>query len=308
MPAVVTVGNFDGVHLGHQALVSRAHTEAEGRGAEVAAMFFDPHPSAFFRPDAVAPQLTTIERRTALLRAAGADRVDVRTFDGAFAGQSARAFATDVLHRDHDAVGVVVGPDFRFGKGREGDVETLRTLGAELGFEVHEVGPAPHAGAVVSSPRIRRALAAGDVDDARALLGRFHDLEGEVVLGDQRGRTIGFPTANLAIAPELAIPADGVYAVFAAVAGQRLSGVANIGVRPTFAAGRSVEVHLFDFEGDLYGQQLPVAFVSRIREERRFDGFEALVAQIGRDADEARVRLGAVAETMKEASGGDRPW
>ena len=308
MSAVVTVGNFDGVHLGHQALVSRAREEAHAVGAETTAMFFDPHPAALFRPEAMPSLLTTRARRRSLLHSAGATRVDVRAFDAAFARQTPREFAAEVLRRDAEAVGVVVGPDFRFGQGREGDLTSLRALGDELGFAVHEVAPVEHGGAVVSSTRIRERLSEGDVEGARTLLARFHDLEGEVVLGDQRGRTIGFPTANLAIAAELATPADGVYAVFAAVDGRRVHGVANVGVRPTFGAGRSVEVHLFDFEGDLYGHTLPVAFVARLREERRFDGVDALVAQIGRDAAEARVRLAAVAPSMNQGSGGDRPW
>ena len=299
MGSVVTVGNFDGVHLGHRALVAKAREVADARSLSATAMFFDPHPTAFFRPEEMVPLLTTIERRRELLLAAGVDRVDVRTFDRSFASQSARAFAEAVLVGGANAAAVVVGPDFRFGRNREGDLPGLERLGAELGFETFVVPPVERDGEVVSSTRIRGLLDQGDVVGARELLGRFHDVTAEVVHGDHRGRTIGFPTANLAMPEGIAVPGDGVYAVVARVGGETELGVANVGVRPTFDAGRSVEVHLLDFEGDLYGTELPVAFVARIRGEQKFDGVEALVAQIGRDVDEARGRLATVLDAKE---------
>ncbi len=188
---------------------------------------------------------------------------------------------------------MIVGPDFRFGKGRGGTVEGLRELGLELDFEVHAMDAVSGPGGVFSSTRIRDALARGDVSAAGAMLARVHDVEGVVVHGDHRGRTIGFPTANLD--PGVTqLPADGVYAVVARRLdreGDLWRGVANLGVRPTFAAGRSVEVHLFDYDGDLYGARLRVGFAERVRSERRFDGVEALVAQIGADAESARRML-----------------
>jgi riboflavin kinase/FMN adenylyltransferase len=301
MRSVVTIGNFDGVHLGHRALLSKARAIADAEGLRVRAMFFDPHPAAFFRPDSRPPLLTPLPRRKALLLGAGADEVDIRTFDTRFAEQSAEAFATDVLAADAKAAAVVVGSDFRFGKDREGDLPTLERLGEAHGFAVHVVAPVEHDGAVVSSTRIRRRLAEGDVAGARALLGRYHDVRSEVIHGDHRGRTIGFPTANLALPEKLALPSDGVYAVIASVDGAKVGGVANIGVRPTFDAGRSVEVHLLDWEGDLYGRSLPVAFVARIRGEKKFDGVEALVEQIGRDAAGGRGRLADVLHTDGDA-------
>ena len=301
MRSVVTIGNFDGVHLGHRALVTAARSLANAESLQVRAMFFDPHPTAFFRPDRRPPLLTPLPRRKALLLGAGADEVDIRTFDEAFAEQSAAAFATAVLAADANAAAVVVGPNFRFGKDREGDLPTLEALGEELGFRVHVVAPVEREGEIVSSTRIRGRLAEGDVTGARALLGRYHDVVSEVVHGDHRGRTIGFPTANLAIAKKLAVPKDGVYACVASVDGVHVPAVANIGVRPTFGAGRSVEVHLLDWEGDLYGRALPVAFIARIRGEVKFDGVDALVEQIGRDVTNARGRLASVLETDASA-------
>lgn len=306
MQSVVTIGNFDGVHLGHRALIAKARAIGDAEGLRVRAMFFDPHPAAFFRPESRPPLLTPLPRRKALLLGAGADEVDIRTFDAAFAEQSAEAFATDVLAHDARAAAVVVGPDFRFGKDREGDLPALERLGESLGFEVHVVPPVTHEGAVVSSTRIRERLAAGDVTGARALLGRYHDVQSEVVHGDHRGRTIGFPTANLALPEKLALPSDGVYAVVAEVDGAKVGGVANIGVRPTFDAGRSVEVHLLDWEGDLYGRPLPVAFIGRIRGEVKFEGVDALVEQIGRDVTDGRGRLVDVLDTDADAVLPDR--
>lgn len=291
MPSVLTPGNFDGVHLGHQALVRAVCEGARARGAEARAMFFDPHPTAFFTPEAAPSQLTNVARRTELLRRVGIERVDVRRFDEDFAAQSPVAFVRDVLVRDHAVCELVVGPDFRFGRDRAGDLASLRALGRDHGFEVTVVDPVVVEGDVVSSTRIRGALAEGEVALAATLLGRFHDVDGVVVEGDRRGRTLGFPTANLRV--EMALPADGVYAVACRVEGGNapLLGVANLGVRPTFGAGRSVEVHLLDFAGDLYGHTLRIAFVARLRGEVRFDGIDALVAQLGRDVVAGREAL-----------------
>jgi len=289
MPAhvavVVTIGNFDGVHLGHRALVHTARERADASGADAVAMFFDPHPAAFFRPETAPLLLTTTARRAELLRDAGVDRVDVRTFDEAFSSLDAGAFA-DLL-AELETVAVVVGPDFHFGSGRSGNVTSLRELGEARGFEVLVEEPVTFEGELVSSTRTRRCLEWGDVTSAARLLTRPHDVDGRVVKGDQRGRTIGFPTANLDCDPVL-LPADGVYAVRAAIDGRVVGGVANLGVRPTFEAGRSVEVHFLDFEGDLYERTLRVAFVARVRPEKRFDGADALVAQIREDVEEAR--------------------
>ena len=300
--SVVSPGNHDGVHLGHRALLDAARDlagdlagdDVGDGGPAVTALTFDPHPAQVLAPDRAPPLLTTLERRRVLLKAFGADAVETLRFDRALAEESPETFVTTVLVERLGARGVVVGPDFRFGKGRGGDVETLRALGRVHGFEVREVDPVRIDGAVVSSTRVRAALALGDVEGAARLLGRVHDVGGEVIHGDHRGRTIGFPTANLRCEPVL-LPSDGVYAVVAreASTGALLRGVANLGVRPTMDAGRSVEAHFFDFAGDLYAQSLRLGFVARLRGERKFDGLDALKAQIARDAADARASLDA---------------
>jgi len=292
--AVIVPGNHDGVHLGHQALLARGRDRAERQGASTVALFFDPHPAAVLAPDRAPPALTTPERREELLLSLGADAVHRQAFDVGFAAQSPEEFVERVLVRELSAVSVVVGPDFRFGKGRAGDFDTLRALGRDHGFDVTRVAPIELEGERVSSTRIRTRLAEGDVEMATRLLGRVPDVAGTVVPGDQRGRTIGFPTANLDC-EAVVLPADGVYAVVARLEGGEglVHGVANLGVRPTFAAGRSVEVHLFDFDQDVYDRTMRVGFVARLRGEQKFDGLDALVAQIEKDAALARERLTA---------------
>jgi riboflavin kinase/FMN adenylyltransferase len=285
--SVVTPGNHDGVHLGHRALLAAARAMADREGLEVVAMTFDPHPATVLAPERAPALLTTIERRRELLAGAGADRVDVVRFDRTFASLSAEEFVEARLAGALRARGVVVGPDFRFGRGRAGDTETLRVLGRAHGFEVITVEPVLLDGEVVSSTRVRAMLAEGDVRAAARLLGRMHDVDGLVVRGDGRGRSIGVPTANLDCDPVL-LPKDGVYAVVVKVGSDLLPGVANLGVRPTFAAGRSVEVHLLDVDRDLYDARVRVAFAERLRGEQRFDGVEALKAQIARDVSAAR--------------------
>lgn len=293
----MTLGNHDGVHLGHRALLAAARERAGREGLTVTAVTFDPHPSMVLAPDRAPPLLTTMARRRELLLALGADEVTVLRFDRELASTSPEAFAEEVLVGRLAAESVVVGPDFRFGRGRAGDVAALGALGAAHGFDVITVPPVTLDGEAVSSTRVRAALARGEVRDAARLLGRVHDVDGSVVRGDGRGRSIGVPTANLDCDPIL-LPADGVYAVVVRVHGERelLRGVANLGVRPTFAAGRSVEVHLFDVDRDLYDARVRVGFVERLRAEQRFDGVEALKAQIARDAERARASLAALCE------------
>ncbi|MFO0684859.1 MAG: bifunctional riboflavin kinase/FAD synthetase [Sandaracinus sp.] len=299
---VVVPGNHDGVHLGHQALLARARELAAPRGSEVVALTFDPHPMATVAPERAPIPLTTIARRTELLLAAGADRVAVARFDAAYAAQTAEQWIDDELSTRLGARAVVVGVDFRFGKGRGGDVEGLRAMGQRRGIEVDALGEVTLAGGDerVSSTAIRKALAAGDVAHAAALLTRPHAVDGTVVEGNKRGRTIGYPTANLAPDPVL-LPSDGVYAVRVRTAeGAWHDGMANLGTRPTFAAGRSLEAHLFDFAGDLYGARVRLAFVDRIRAEKKFDGVESLVAQIREDEKTARALC---ARTRRGAEG-----
>lgn len=292
--SIVAPGNYDGAHRGHRALLDAARALGDRDGSPVVVLTFDPHPATVLAPARAPALLTTIERRVELLTAFGADAVEVLRFDHELAAEEPEDFVRRVLVEHLNARAVVIGPDFRFGRGASGDVTLLRTLGGGLGFSVHAHGPLEHDGAVISSTRVRRAIAAGAVEEACALLGRAHDVSGTVIRGDQRGRTIGVPTANLDPEPVL-LPADGVYAVLAKIVGEDelLRGVANLGVRPTVGAGRSFEVHLFDFARDVYDRRVRISFVARLREERRFDGLDALKAQIKEDIRAAKVQLEA---------------
>jgi riboflavin kinase/FMN adenylyltransferase len=296
-PSVIAPGNHDGVHLGHQALVRSAVAHARRSSLSAVALTFHPHPAAVLSPDAAPTPLTTIERRSELLRAAGADEVLVQPFTSEFANLSPDEFLT--AFRERGVRGFVVGPDFRFGHGRAGDVALLQARGRELGFDVLVEPPVLLDGARVSSSGIRQFIASGEMDRATAWLGHVYDLSGRVISGDRRGRTLGFPTANLETDPVL-LPVDGVYAVVARVLDRQpetlLFGVANLGTRPTFAAGPLVEVHLFDFAGDLYGAQLRVGFVRRIRSAQRFPSADALRQQIALDCEAARATLAATKE------------
>lgn len=282
----VVPGNFDGVHAGHRQLIADAMT----LGMPTVALTFDPHPVRHFRPERALPEITSLDRRVELLLKAGAKTVAVANFDDGFAAQSPAEFAAAVFREALGAAHVVVGADFRFGHKREGDLATLRALGATLGFRVDVEAPVFFGERVVSSTWVREAIAAGDIDVATRLLGRPHDVEGVVVHGEARGRTIGFPTANLNVERGL-LPAHGVYAIVARDLDdprrRLLRGVANLGVRPTFAAGFSLEAHFADFDGDLYGKRLRVAFGARLRGERKFDGIDALKAQIAADVRDA---------------------
>lgn len=295
-PAVVTPGNYDGVHLGHRALVATARDVARQSSdpLRVVVLTFDPHPLHFVAPERAPPLLTSVERRIELLGAAGADEVVVQAFDRPFSLLSPEAFVDQILRSRLDARAVVIGPDFRFGAQRAGDVALLERFGARHGLRVVTVPPVTLDGEVVSSSHVRAALVRGEVERAARMLTRVHDLTRRVVRGQQRGRTLGFPTANLELAGLLA-PADGVYAVSVRVldgepsfAATRQIGVANLGVRPTVHGGRSMEVHLLNFDGDLYGRSLRIGFVARLRAEQKFPDLAALRAQIARDVEAGR--------------------
>ncbi len=294
-PSVVTPGNHDGVHLGHRALIDAAKKTADANGWRTLGMFFDPHPTAVLAPERAPVLITSIERRIEIMKGAGCDDVLVLPFDDEFSRMSPDEFVRRVLLDACHARGVVVGPDFHFGHKRSGNIDTLRGWSDRGSFSVELVQPVMHGGEAVSSTRIRRVLRDdGNVEDAAVMMTRLHEVSGEIVRGDQRGRTIGFPTANLEV-ESLQLPKDGVYAVVARVlddpGAPLLPGVANLGNRPTFGAGRSVEVHLFDFDGDLYGKRMRIGFASRIRGEAKFDGLEALRQQIDRDCDAAKNAL-----------------
>ncbi|WP_142847902.1 bifunctional riboflavin kinase/FAD synthetase [Telmatospirillum sp. J64-1] len=296
---VVALGNFDGVHCGHQAVIGRALAVAADLGVPSGVMTFEPHPRAFFNPALANFRLSPFRIKARLIEALGVESLFMQHFDSAFAALTAERFVEEVLVAGLGVRHVVVGYDYVFGKGRQGDPQLLRDMAVRHGFGVDTVEPVRGEGGVVySSTRIREHLAAGRPGEASRLLGRYWEIEGRVEHGDARGRTIGFPTANLHLG-EYLHPARGVYAVRAGVdrGGETLwmNGVANFGRRPTFDKTEALlEVHLLDYSGDLYGQHLRVALVDFLRPERKFDGIDALKAQINQDAADARRVLEAM--------------
>lgn len=284
----VTVGNFDGVHLGHRALLAAVRRHARAAGGPAVAVTFDPPPVALLNPVALQAPLTTVADRADWLHAAGADHVVVLTTDPGLLALCPEAFFEDVVVRLFRARAVVEGFNFRFGRGRAGDAAALRQLSAAHGLTFEEVHPHLGDGEPVSSSRIRAALTAGDVTAAAQMLGRPYAVAGVVQAGAKRGRTLGFPTANVGRIPTL-IPKDGVYAVTATADGRTFRGAANVGPAPTFGVvAATLEVHLIDFDGDLYGTELRVAFVRRLRDTRAFPGVAELVEQLRRDVAAAR--------------------
>lgn len=293
-PLAVAVGNFDGVHIGHQALLREARARAERHGARAAILTFTPHPARLFAPAKAPPLIMPLARRLELCAEAGIELAIVEAFTREFAATPADAFVRDVLGRDLGARDVVVGYDFSFGRGRAGDAGLLAQLGANLGIDVAVIRPVAIGDTSCSSTRIRELVAAGDTVGAARLLGRPFELEGPVVRGAGRGRGLGFPTANIAAEGELR-PALGIYAGRARVldgplAGQVHAAALSVGRNPTFtsAVDVSVEAYLLDFEGDLYDRRLRVEVGERLRDELKFDSVAALVARIERDV--ARVR------------------
>jgi riboflavin kinase/FMN adenylyltransferase len=289
---IVALGNFDGFHKGHQAVVGRAvaRARAEGRPALVAT--FDPHPVRHFRPDAPPFRLTSLDQRQRLFAAAGADAMIVFGFDGELAGTTAQDFVSRRLLGLIGAAGVVTGEDFTFGRGRGGNVDVLAQLGGMLGFSVDAVGPVEEAGEPISSSRIRDALKAGNCEAAARLLTRPFAIEGVVEHGDKRGRTLGYPTANLTLGSYLR-PRFGIYAVRGRLpGGEVVPGAASLGIRPTFDPPKELlEPYFLDFSGDLYGETIEVELVSFLRPEAKFESMEALQAQMAADCDQARLLL-----------------
>ena len=291
-PSVVTIGAFDGVHRGHQTLVRRAVDAARSRGVRSVAMTFDPHPAAVVRPGSEPPFLQTLADRVARLHDGGVDEVVVLRFTRELAALEPQAFLEEVLVGRLAPVKVVVGTNFRFGHRAAGDVVVLAEGGELHGYEVEAVTLLELDGEPISSTSVRDRLAAGDVAWSTRALGRPHEVVGEVVAGDGRGRTIGVPTANVAVPPGLLVPGNGVYAGHARQGERRWPCVTNVGTRPTFdGTGVTVETHLLDAEVELYGQPLAVSFEHRLRGEQKFDGPDELVAQITRDLDTAQALL-----------------
>jgi riboflavin kinase / FMN adenylyltransferase len=290
MNHVVALGNFDGVHLGHQAVVRRAVEEGRRRGTKVVAATFDPHPRVVLAPGSEPGLLTTLEMRREALLGYGVDEVWAIRFDEELSRKSPEEFVCDVLVGEIGASAVVVGENFRFGHRAAGDFRELERLMRGFGGEAYAVPVRSGDGeAPISSTRIRRLVGEGEVAEAARLLGRPYVLRGEVVVGDKRGKTIGFPTANVLADPALVVPARGVYAGFVRVGKDTYAACTNIGVAPTFERRESrVEAYLLGFEGDIYGREVDVSFLERIREEKRFSGVEELKRQISSDVEAAR--------------------
>jgi len=283
----LTVGSFDGLHRGHRRILEELRRQAKAHNSSSTVVTFDPHSQLVInRPGKPAIQiLTTIEEKQTLLHAAGIDRIVVIPFTREFSRTSSERFVRDILYQTIGMQGIIIGHDHGFGKNREGDVATLMCLGRELGFTVDEVPPLENDGVLISSTAIRRRLLEGDIEQANRWLGMAYRLTAEVVPGAGRGHVMNFPTANLEpVNRHKLIPAHGVYAVKATCGDQEYEGMMNIGVRPTFAGtSRTLEVHLFDCDRDLYGELLEVQFLSRIRSERKFESVEALTAQLHQD-------------------------
>ena len=286
---IVALGNFDGFHPGHQAVVGRAVALAKAQGSPAIVATFDPHPVRWFKPDVPPFRLTSLDQREQLFAEAGADAMLVFRFGGELAGVSAEDFITDRLIARAGAAGVVTGEDFTFGKGRGGNTSVLAELGSAHGLIVETVGPVDEGGETISSSRIRNALQAGDCATATRLMTRPYAIQGIVQHGDKVGRTIGYPTANIDMRDYLR-PRYGIYAVRGRLAdGRVLDGAANLGVRPTFDPPEELlEPYFFDFSDDLYGQQIVVELHAFIRPEAKFDDLEALTAQMERDCGVAR--------------------
>lgn len=293
--AVVTVGTFDGVHRGHIEVLNRLAAAAAERHALSVLVTFDPHPLRIVRPEAAPPLLTTPAEKIEILAQTPVDRVAFLHFTPVLAAYEPREFVEHILIRRLDMRHLVIGYDHGFGRGRSGDVEMLKRIAAEAGFGIEVVAAVESDGETVSSSRIRRLLQQGDVHEAGLALGRHYSLTGTVVRGEGKGRKLGFPTANLGLdhADKL-VPHEGIYAVRAALRDRFVDGVLHLGPRPTFAGlPPSIELHLFDFDADIYGDRVVVRFVDRIRDIARFDSVDALVHAMERDCSEARRILAA---------------
>lgn len=290
-PGVVTLGSFDGVHRGHQYLIDSVIAAAQARGANSIVVTLNPHPRQVLRPDAPVTLISTLDERLNLLSKLGLDYVVVFPFSIEASKIRARDFAKLLVDHLHMAE-LHCGPNFALGYKREGDIPYLRALGEEMGFTVAVVEPREFREGIISSSRVRTLVSEGDVNTATSMLGRYPALHGVVVHGDHRGRTLGFPTANLNVPEGKLVPANGIYAVRVRLRDEWLNGAANIGVRPQFGGGpRLVEVYILDFDRDIYGQEIEVHFVERLRDEMKFESVQALVAQMGRDVEKARAIL-----------------
>ena len=288
-PTVLTLGVFDGLHLGHQEIMRKVVERAKAVEATATAVTFDPHPRGVLHPDSAPPLLQTLDQRLANLEVLGIEQTIVIPFTREFSGQPAENFLSEVIHDRLHAKEVYLGKGFAFGKDRGGNIELLRSMSEKLGFVADEVDEIRLRGMRISSSKIRKLLAEGYVNLARRMLGRPYGVEGVIIRGNRRGHTIGFPTANLKPHNRV-IPRYGVYATATLIDGTWRKSITNIGVRPTFEseADPSIETYVFDYDGDLYGDVLRVRFLHRIRDERKFKGIDELQAQIEKDSRRAR--------------------
>lgn len=289
---VATIGNFDGHHLGHRALLQTVVETARKAQGTALVLTFEPHPVKILAPHVDLKFLTTVEEKLAHFETAGIDEVVFLEFTPTFAAMSPDQFAEDILHRSLTLAELFVGNHFAFGKGRTGRIDDLVRFGKQYGFRVHPVTPVVMEGDVVSSSRIRRLILEGKMEQATVLLGRVYGIRGAVVHGVQQGQAMGWPTANLRIPADRVVPPDGVYAARAVYGGQTFDAIAYIGTRPTFEAGeRLIEVNLLDQTSDLYGQEIIVQFVARVRGDHVFTSADELSKQIARDVEQARISL-----------------
>jgi riboflavin kinase / FMN adenylyltransferase len=296
---VATIGNFDGHHLGHRALLKTVVETARKAQGTALVLTFDPHPVKILAPHVDLRFLTSPEEKLAHFNAAGIDEVVFLGFTPAFAAMSPDQFAEDVLHRSLGLSELFVGNHFAFGKGRAGRIDDLVRLGGQHGFHVHPVTPVKYEGDVVSSTRIRQLIQEGNMERAATLLGRVYGIRGTVVHGTQQGQAMGWPTANLRIPADRVMPPDGVYAAWTVHGTQSYDAVAYIGTRPTFGAGeRLIEVNLLDHSCDLYGQEIAVQFVARVRGDHTFASADELSKQIARDVEQARISLRSVPKEL----------
>ncbi|TKB68379.1 MAG: bifunctional riboflavin kinase/FAD synthetase [Nitrospira sp.] len=289
---VATIGNFDGHHLGHRALLQTVVETARKAQGTALVLTFEPHPVKILAPHVDLKFLTTVEEKLAHFETSGIDEVVFLEFTPTFAAMSPDQFAEDILHRSLTLAELFVGNHFAFGKGRAGRIDDLVRFGRQYGFRVHPVTPVVMEGDVVSSSRIRRLILEGKMEQATVLLGRVYGIRGAVVHGVQQGQAMGWPTANLRIPADRVVPPDGVYAARAVYGGQTFDAIAYIGTRPTFGAGeRLIEVNLLDQTSDLYGQEITVQFVARVRGDHIFASADELSKQIARDVEQARISL-----------------
>jgi len=280
---VLTIGVFDGVHAGHRYLLEKLQQRAAEKNLLSGVVTFNPHPQSVLHPHNQLPSLSNLEDRVQAIQERGIDIVAVLTFTPKLAQLSAQEFIS-LVKKHLKMQGIIVGPDFALGRGREGNITLLRALGREMKFSVEVIPSYTINGEVVSSTLIRQALIQGDMKKIERLMGHYFYLRGKVITSDKRGRVLGFPTANLDIKPQQALPGNGIYATIARVDGKQFYSATNIGIRPTFGEGeKTVETHLLNYKGDLYGKDIRVEFVQKLRDEQRFSSSEALKVQIEKD-------------------------